>query len=48
VRVHAGVHAAIVEACRERDLALVGDDCELTSTSGTGRPIGQGDGSDSE
>jgi hypothetical protein len=48
VQVHAGVHAAIVEACREHDLALVGDDCELTSTSGTARPSGQGDGSGPE
>jgi hypothetical protein len=33
-------------ATREHDLALVGDDCELTSTSGTAGPSGQGDGSD--
>jgi hypothetical protein len=31
-----------------RDLALVGDDCELTSTLGTDGPSGQGDGSDPE
>jgi hypothetical protein len=51
VHVHAGVHADGRDCrgvSRARNLALVGDDCELTSTSGNDGPSGQEDGSGPE